>query len=169
MNENEKRAFWGAIGRGLWSGAKTVGGAALSGAKGMIGLAPSAIGNKAVNRFAHTALPIAQTVHSISGNLTGPGGGPGLNNPFTGNPILKASSARATTGVGALDGLAKAAFAGHMSASDVADALAYGAFGASKFVNPHEHPALHTALDAGALGVLGATRSEEHTSELQSH
>ena len=152
MTEQEKRAFWGALGKGLWQGAKGLAGAGLSGVKGAVGFGASSMGNKAVNRAVNTITPLAMTGASLvsagGGLFGGQGGQPGVNNPFTGNRIVTASLAP----------LSKEAFAEHMAPSDMVDAASYAAFLGSQFVDPHAHPELHAALDAaGLLGLAGTT------------
>jgi hypothetical protein len=151
MTENEKRAFWGAIGKGLMGGAKMVGGAGLSAAKGMVGFGESAIGAKPLNWVANKGAQAYGTLSGLTGLAGGPGGDFTVNNPLTGNPLIGG----AKTGSHLVDSFAKRAF--HMSPADMVDAAAYAAFAGSKFVDPHEHPLLHTALDAGALAALAGT------------
>jgi len=153
MTENEKRAFWGAIGKGLTGGAKMVGGAGLSAAKGMVGFGESAIGAKPLNWLANRGAQAYGTLSGLGG-LVGGGaeGTPTIRNPLTGNALI---GGKTVTGSLLVDRFAKHAF--HMSPADMVDAAAYAAFAGSKFVDPHEHPLLHTALDAGALAALAGT------------
>lgn len=151
MTENEKRAFWGAIGKGLAGGAKMVGGAGLSAAKGLVGFGESAMGAKPLNWLANRGAQAYNTVSGLGGLVGGQGGGFSINNPLTGNPLIGG----AKTGSLLVDRFAKHAL--HMSPADMVDAAAYAAFAGSKFVDPHEHPLLHTALDAGALAALAGT------------
>ena len=151
MTENEKRAFWNTLGKGLVAGGKALGGAGLSAAKGMFGLGESSVGFKPLNWAANKGALAYGMFGGLAGLAGGSGGGPSITNPLTGNNLLGGPK----TGSLRLDSLAKTAF--HMSPADMVDAAAYAAFAGSKFVDPHEHPLLHTALDAGALAALAGT------------
>lgn len=151
----QKHAFWGAALKG-------VGGAAASAAKGMFGFGDAGFGFKPLNWAANAGAKVysqaAPLVNTVAG--TGLASGFSINNPFTGSPLLGGGgrtsyASDASTGSAILDNFTKEAL--HMSPSDLVDAAAYAAFAGSKFVDPHEHPVLHTALDAGALAALAGT------------
>lgn len=155
MTENEKRAFWGSMIKGI-------GGAATSAAKGALGFGDAQFGWKPVNWLANAGTKIYTQAAPLMSSIAGAGAGSGfsINNPFTGNSIFGGGgrtsyASDASTGSAILDNFTKHAL--HMSPSDIVDAAAYAAFAGSKFVDPHEHPVLHTALDAGALAALAGT------------
>ena len=164
MTGNEKRAFWRAFETGvkpginkhagpvstvLKGGAKMLAGGAANYATGTFGLPQ--VGKGIVNTAVHTGAQLAPVVEGIGGSIVGRMG-PSVTNPLTGNPLF---GGKTVTGSHVFDRFAKHAF--HMSPADLVDAAAYAAFAGSKFVDPHEHPVLHTALDAGALAALAGT------------
>lgn len=129
-----------------------LGGAALSAGKGLVGFGESAMGAKPLNWLANRGAQAYGTLSGLGGLVGGgPEGGFTVRNPLTGNALIGGTK----TGSLLVDRFAKHAL--HMSPADIADAAAYAAFAGSKFVDPHEHPLLHTALDAGALATLAGT------------
>lgn len=145
MRNHQKRAF--NLGGALWTGAKGVAKAGVNAASGAIGFGQFGSGPAAyLGHGAGKVYNMASGLMPIAGPLASQAG---FKNPLTGEKI------GSITGSPLLDAFAKQAF--HMSPADLIDAGAYGAFAASKFVDPHEHPLLHTALDAGALAALAGT------------
>ena len=158
MTEQEKRAFWKALGQMAWSGARNLGIAGANYQASQMGV-PFRIGSGPAAQVGQLAGQ-AKGMIDLAGSLTGGSGGSG--GLLGGNISFNAPSKVASyTGSFLLDKVAEKVASsgalGHLGPAELADIAAYSAFIGGKLVDPHKHPQLHAALDAAGLLGLGAT------------